>query len=202
MLSQYLVAHPGTYKHCFVPQSPSAIVSTPDLHDCTFCGMFAMYADVVQGKAVVELGCGTGVVGITAACLGAQVVLTDRSSTVDFTQSNINSNSQLIQAAGGSADVTTLDWGAPTVSSSAQLQHADVVIGADLIYAKKDVAPLVATVKELLMYNAHSDVFLAHKDRHADITQYFLECMQASGIQLSLIAPAGMLSVYRRVHMC
>lgn len=183
--------------HCF-----PVICSANRLQLCTVRSnqlrTFTVSADCVQGKRVVELGCGTGVVGVTMACLGAQVVLTDRQSILKHAQHNINSNDKLIQAAGGSAAVLTLEWGSPSVASSPELQQVHVIAGADLIYAQKDITPLCATLRELLAENAHCDILIGHKDRNADVTQRFLDEAQAIGINLHSVKTTGAVSVYKR----
>ncbi|KAL0056054.1 hypothetical protein WJX82_007240 [Trebouxia sp. C0006] len=47
---------------------------------------FVSHPELVRGKRVLELGCGTGVVGITLACLGADVTLTDIAAIVPHTK--------------------------------------------------------------------------------------------------------------------
>ena len=74
------------------------------------------------------------------ACLGAHAVLTDRSSTLEQTRSNVEDNFQLISAHGGSAETIDLEWGVDSLNC----KHIDAIVGADLIYAAKDIAPLVA----------------------------------------------------------
>jgi predicted nicotinamide N-methyase len=48
--------------------------------------------------------------GITAACLGAQVVATDLPATLPVLMANIHRNRALIAASGGSIEAVPLDW--------------------------------------------------------------------------------------------
>ena len=156
---------------------------------------------VVQGKQVLELGCGTGVVGITMACLGAHAVLTDRSSTLDQTRHNVNCNCQLIDAKGGTAEIADLEWGVQQSVKPFNCQHVDAIVGADLIYAQKDIAPLVATLSMLLTNSLNPDVYIAHKDRHASVTRQFLDQLEAIGVHLSHVENVGAVTVYKSVFL-
>ena len=142
------------------------------------------------------MGCGTGVVGITMACLGAQVQLTDRTETLGQTKQNIDNNWPLIQASKGSAEAIALEWG--TQTSALYSHYFDAVVGADLIYTHQDIAPLIATLQQLLKRNLHCDIIIAHKDRHADVTAQLLSDMQATGLSLTCVESKGVFSVYRR----
>lgn len=55
-------------------------------------------------------GAPAGIVGITAACLGAHVMLTDMRDVLPQIYENVQANAELIEAAGGSATVAELDW--------------------------------------------------------------------------------------------
>lgn len=54
-----------------------------------------------------------GIVGISAACLGAHVMLTDTRDILPQIMENVEQNGELVEAAGGSATVQELDWNAP-----------------------------------------------------------------------------------------
>lgn len=48
--------------------------------------LLCLNSDIVKGKKIVELGCGPGLPGIVASKLGAEVVLTDKSSPPSILQ--------------------------------------------------------------------------------------------------------------------
>jgi hypothetical protein len=72
---------------------------------------------------VLELGAGTGLVGIAASAIWrADVILTDLSEIQDNLQYNISQNAGTIQACGGSMCAEVLDW----TSSNGTCQEFDV----------------------------------------------------------------------------
>ena len=153
------------------------------------------FAELVKGKRVVELGCGTGVVGITAACLGATVLLTDTVRVVPHAQHNADINAAVIEGQGGSAQGAAVDWEAQC-DGSPLLGDWDVVIGADLIYAQKDISLLVNTLQTLRQRSRHVDIIIAHKERNVDITQSMLAELQSQDIVMQVIHKVGAIVVY------
>ncbi|KAL0969084.1 hypothetical protein UPYG_G00222420 [Umbra pygmaea] len=95
-------------------------------------------------KTIVELGAGTGVVGIMAASLGAQVTMTDLEDLQSLLQVNIEDNQALISS--GSITAKVLKWGE---NVSEFLPHPHFILMADCIYYEQSVKPLVETLKQL-----------------------------------------------------
>lgn len=99
----------------------------------------------LKGKGVIELGAGTGLVGIVAALLGAKVTITDRRPALDSLSTNVKSN--LPPAFLESAAVSELTWG----------EHLDryppggfdLVLGADIVYLEDTFVPLLETLQHL-----------------------------------------------------
>eukprot|EP00667_Euglena_gracilis_P018135 EG_transcript_19197 len=89
-------------------------------------------------KRVLELGAGTGAVGLALAKWGAEVVASDVAAMLPLLRRNIARNfdhSAPVQA-------TELVWGAAEVADA----PFDVVVGADLLYNPDSVPALVATL--------------------------------------------------------
>ena len=63
-----------------------------------------------QHPQVLELGSGTGIVGITAALLGGRVMMTDLPEALASLTSNIERNAGAIWNAGGTAVALPWDW--------------------------------------------------------------------------------------------
>jgi predicted RNA methylase len=61
----------------------------------------------LQGKAILDLGCGVGFVGVYLACLGCQVILADFPSMKDLAERNIGINKPLFK---GKIDFTVANW--------------------------------------------------------------------------------------------
>ena len=153
-------------------------------------------AGLVTGKQVLELGCGTGIVGITLACLGAKVTLTDTAAIAPCTKYNIVRNQQLIAAGKGSAVEAVLDWERLEGAQPVLLGAYDVVVGADLIYAAKDIQPLTDTLRRLQHRSSKYALVVAHKDRSSDITDHFLAQLHHSGFPLHQVHHSGVISIH------
>ncbi|XP_015231557.1 PREDICTED: protein-lysine methyltransferase METTL21D [Cyprinodon variegatus] len=96
------------------------------------------------GRTVVELGAGTGVVGLMAATLGAQVIVTDLEDLQTLLSANIQENQPLIKS--GSISAKVLKWGEDV---SELLPHPHYILMADCIYYEQSISPLVETLKQL-----------------------------------------------------
>lgn len=99
--------------------------------------------NTLASKNVLELGAGTGIVGLVAATLGAHVILTDLDDLQDLLKKNIGVNQTLIT---GSATAKVLKWGENTTDF---LPPPDIILMADCIYYEQSVEPLVNTLKAL-----------------------------------------------------
>ncbi|KAL6477753.1 hypothetical protein MHYP_G00135880 [Metynnis hypsauchen] len=97
-----------------------------------------------SSKKAVELGAGTGVVGIMAASLGANVTVTDLEDLLPLLELNIRENQNLIST--GSITAKVLKWGEDVTDF---LPHPDYILMADCIYYEQSVQPLVETLKAL-----------------------------------------------------
>eukprot|EP00192_Tetraselmis_astigmatica_P011669 CAMPEP_0117650282 /NCGR_PEP_ID=MMETSP0804-20121206/1457_1 /TAXON_ID=1074897 /ORGANISM="Tetraselmis astigmatica, Strain CCMP880" /LENGTH=363 /DNA_ID=CAMNT_0005456145 /DNA_START=221 /DNA_END=1312 /DNA_ORIENTATION=+ len=151
----------------------------------------------LAGTRVLEIGSGTGIVGIAAAASGAAVTLTDVEGRVPILQANMDCNQQVVSAAGGSMLVAALDWGDPgTAATLLQLQTAapkaaelpkapgwDVIIGADLVYSSNVLLPLTTVLKRILSISP-AQFFMAHKSRSEALDSEMISAMRAEGIQL------------------
>ncbi|XP_073433817.1 protein N-lysine methyltransferase METTL21D isoform X1 [Dendrobates tinctorius] len=95
------------------------------------------------GKTAVELGSGTGIVGIMAATLGVDVTVTDLEDLQDLMKMNIKSNSALIT---GSCEAKVLKWGEDVTDFS---PSPDYILMADCIYYEESLQPLLKTLRDL-----------------------------------------------------
>ena len=109
----------------------------------------------VRGKAVLELGCGTGATGLTcAAALNASsVILTEGGSEglLQLARRNVAANRRLLPC---DVEVQRHGWGDPIESS------CDLVVGSDVTYDRDAHARLCTTLKAL-----GAPALLAHQHR-------------------------------------
>jgi predicted nicotinamide N-methyase len=86
---------------------------------------------------------GTGLVGIVAGILGAQVVITDRKMALELTRDNVERNSKNLDT---SLDVRELEWGQDVSSFNPPF---DYILGADIVYIEETFSHLLKTITEL-----------------------------------------------------
>ncbi|CAK7242586.1 MAG: Protein-lysine N-methyltransferase rrg1 [Sporothrix thermara] len=124
-----------------------------------------------QGLPVLELGAGTGLLGLAAAALWrADVVLSDLATIVPNLAANVERNSKLIQARGGRARAGVLQWGASrsendveagVVAVDTDLFPADhafpLIIVADPIYDEEHPALLASAIDAQLALEPKED---------------------------------------------
>lgn len=121
----------------------------------------------LRGARVLELGAGTGLVGLSAALLGAkEVVLTDLDYTMENLARNVATTLQL--AANAQREVTSavstrvLDWFNPPKD----LGSVDLILASDVVWVEELIAPLVNTMSTLLSHSqASARVLMAHQTR-------------------------------------
>ncbi|XP_041968466.1 protein-lysine methyltransferase METTL21D-like [Aricia agestis] len=124
--------------------------------------------DFLSGVRVLELGSGLGVVGLTAATLGAQVTLTDLPEALPLLRLNIAENKSKIGSMGGYAIAESLVWG--DTNSEIQKQEFDMIVMADCVYYEDAINPLIETLKCLNnTINKKPTIYLTQELRDSDI---------------------------------
>nr|AFK11541.1 methyltransferase-like protein 21B-like protein [Callorhinchus milii] len=110
------------------------------------------------GKKVIELGSGTGIVGILAALLGGNITLTDRPRVLPQIQNNMNNNipASIIHR----SKVSVLCWG---INHSDFPSDYDYIIGSDIVYSLSSYSFLIETLKSLS--NPNTVILISSKMR-------------------------------------
>merc|ERR1711973_517173 len=118
----------------------------------------------LPNKLVVELGAGTGLVGLIGAKLGATVYATDLEELVPLIQKNIDENSG--SGMKGSMRAVALKWG----ESGKQLmldKMPDIVLIADCVYYDESLHPLIETLRSLC--GSETSVYISYEDRDTEM---------------------------------
>ncbi|XP_008302986.1 protein N-lysine methyltransferase METTL21A [Stegastes partitus] len=131
----------------------------------------------VNGKSAIELGAGTGLVGIVAALLGAKMTITDREPALDFLSANVKAN--LPADSQSSAVVSELTWGEGLERYPAG--GYDLVLGADIVYLEDTFEPLLQTLEHLC--SDATVVLLSCKIRYERDTNFLSMLKQRFGVE-------------------
>jgi hypothetical protein len=134
----------------------------------------------LEGKSVLELGSGTGAVGIVCAkCLMAdRVILTDLQPNLVLIERNVHKNNV------GQCIVESLEWQDETAVSRALLESnsncsLDLIVGSDLFlpFAKHLLQPLARTLRDLLVDPMNcvpqAVAFICYEERF-DVSDFFV----------------------------
>jgi len=119
------------------------------------------------GKTVIELGSGTGCVGINAAQLGATCVLTDLKPILPLLQRNIDRN----VPQGNTSHARECEWGSDT--SSWPEIPCDILLGSDIQPFIQDQEALVETMAAVS--SPATEIYIGLKHRWKDVDKWFME---------------------------
>ncbi|XP_067944032.1 protein N-lysine methyltransferase METTL21D-like [Watersipora subatra] len=121
-----------------------------------------LYEKIQSNRAIqaIELGSGTGYVGIIAAALGAQVTVTDLPEFVELMKHNVRKNNALILERNGRCDVSALVWG-----TQAKMK-TDLILLSDCIYYEQALTPLVNSMVDLS--KPDTIILCCHEERTTD----------------------------------
>lgn len=116
---------------------------------------------------ILELGSGTGLVGITAALtLSADVTVTDLPHVLPNLEFNARANSDVLARHGGSVEVAALSWGEVEQMEGLIGREYDLVLGSDVVYHDHLYDPLLRTLGFFLVRGPRRTVFvMAHLRR-------------------------------------
>jgi len=102
---------------------------------------------------ILELGSGTGLIGITASILGINIIMTDLKEILPNILNNIEKNQDKIK---GTIKVEELDWNYPRIID----EDINFIIAADPIYSDQHPKILVNTIELYLSKNKNLKVII------------------------------------------
>ncbi|XP_078419418.1 EEF1A lysine methyltransferase 3-like [Cetorhinus maximus] len=127
------------------------------------------------GRKVIELGAGTGIVGILAALLGGNVTITDKPNCLMQIRNNVYIN--IPPVCRNRLKVRPLVWGEDQFNFPTDY---DFILGSDIVYRFDAYADLIDTLHQLC--SEHTTIYLATEFRTDNqsmtfhdvlITEYF-----------------------------
>ncbi|KAG2071955.1 hypothetical protein BDR04DRAFT_1097626 [Suillus decipiens] len=114
----------------------------------------------LQGKKIVEVGSGTGLVGLVAGALGGTVWITDQAPLLGIMQQNVTLNN--LQSC---VSVRELNWGETLPSD---MPTPELILAADCVYFEPAFPLLVQTLSEMAVSGSTEILFCYKKRRKAD----------------------------------
>jgi len=117
--------------------------------------------EFLQGRTVLELGSGTGLVGLVSGALGAEAVwITDQAPLVDIMRHNV-----LLNELSSNVTASVLNWGEPLADC---FPRPDLILAADCVYFEPTFPLLVQTLSDLVVDEKIEVLFCYKKRRKAD----------------------------------
>eukprot|EP00601_Ochromonadales_sp_CCMP2298_P031842 CAMPEP_0173339392 /NCGR_PEP_ID=MMETSP1144-20121109/8341_1 /TAXON_ID=483371 /ORGANISM="non described non described, Strain CCMP2298" /LENGTH=248 /DNA_ID=CAMNT_0014285299 /DNA_START=160 /DNA_END=903 /DNA_ORIENTATION=+ len=138
---------------------------------------------IAQGSVVVELGAGTGVLGMMCKKLGAKdVILTDHDP--------ISIANMVTDCAANDvvATVSRLDWYEPSFDNWVSPTESVLIVAGDVLYKQALIKPFFATVTQLFAKFASATMLLCHIPRAGVEQGEVVAAAQESGFVISEIA--------------
>ena len=137
--------------------------------------LLTRHPSICANKTLLELGAGTGYLGLTASLLGATLtMISDRANTIPLIARNIKENASLLSS-GTTCVPLELDWAEVAKRTEARwtsvgqiwteksepvaldtilcIPSVDVVVAADVLYSRSDKRSLLAVLRYLLQAN-------------------------------------------------
>ncbi|QUC21442.1 uncharacterized protein UV8b_05685 [Ustilaginoidea virens] len=148
----------------------------------------------LRGKApsVVELGSGTGLLGVAAAALWkVHVALSDLPAIVGNLRSNADRNRETVEARGGSLSVGPLTWGGGQDEVDEDLfgkpHQFEIVLAADPMYDDNHPALLASAISDHLALGSESRAVVMVPQRDATTVGLLASFKQAMlGLEMPL----------------
>jgi len=134
----------------------------------------------LQGKTVVELGCGAGLVGLIAAFVGGpcKVILTDLEDCLSLAKQNVQKHAHQFASRGWLLpQVSKLEWGNLEDIGNLPI-GVDFVLAADVIYKPELFHHLLFTLEQICK-RSHAKCIIAYKRRHSSEEWFFSQLRQS-----------------------
>ncbi|CBJ26565.1 conserved unknown protein [Ectocarpus siliculosus] len=148
----------------------------------------ALYDRVFKGKRVLELGSGTGLVGLAAARFGPplEVVITDLESHVDICKRNVASQDDMGAQGLCSVRVEAYDWSSEVPEELGEVPF-DVILATDVAYYEHLYAPFVQALERTA--GQHTLVLLGVT--RTDTGPAFFDALDKAGFVYNLVDQAS-----------
>ncbi|XP_067848031.1 EEF1A lysine methyltransferase 3-like [Heptranchias perlo] len=174
-----------TFKGAYI--GVSAFVWEPGL---VLCRYFEDEKINFTGKKVLELGSGTGIVGILAVLLGGDVTMTDRAYVLKQIEHNVSANIPVTSR--HRSKIRALAWGTDQNNFPTDF---DIILGSDIVYNPSQFPGLIQTL--LHIANEKTTIYLSSNVDAREGSANFHAVLLPKKFNCELIHASGSNCIYK-----